>query len=129
MKAHDVDRLGAIRYGLSEIKRIEIDEGELPDEEAQKVLGRLIKQADESIEQYKIGQRDDLVKSEEFKIAVWRNYLPKPLSEAELKEIVQGVVRELEQPNFGQVMPLVMKKVAGRASGQQVANLVKSSLV
>jgi len=128
LKAHEAEKLSAVRYALSEIKRVEIDAGELDDVEAQKVLSKLIKQAQESIEQYQIGKRADLVTSEEFKIAVWQNYLPEPLSDEQLEQMVLETIKTQVSANFASVMPLVIKQVAGRAAGQKVAETVKKLL-
>lgn len=128
LKAGDTAKLGAVRYALSEIKTREIDTGELDDQAAGKILSRLIKQSQESIEQYRKGQRLDLVKTEEFQISVWQSYLPKPLSQTELEAIVNEVVAQIDSKEFGQVMPAVMTKVAGKAPGALVAQLVKSAL-
>ncbi|HOZ03253.1 MAG TPA: GatB/YqeY domain-containing protein [Candidatus Woesebacteria bacterium] len=128
LRVHDADRLGAIRYGLSEIKRVEIDAGELSDPAAQKVLATLIKQAQESIEQYRAGGRVDLVTAEEAKVKVWQSYLPAQLSDAELESIVQQVMADSPTKEFGKLMQQVMTKVAGRAPGQKVSELLKQAL-
>lgn len=128
MKAHDAERLGAVRYGLSEIKRVEIDAGELSDPDAQKVLATLIKQSQESIEQYRAGSREDLATAEEAKIKVWQSYLPTQLSETELDSLVQQVVSNSPTKEFGKLMQEIMAKVAGRAPGQKVSELLKQAL-
>lgn len=128
LKAHDADRLGAIRYALSEIKTTEIDAGELDDQAAGKILAKIIKQSQESIEQYQRGNRPDLVQAEQFKISVWQSFLPEPLSQAEIETVIAEVITQVTTREFTQVMPAVMTRLAGKAPGALVASLVKSAL-
>ena len=128
LKAHDSNRLGAIRYALSEIKTTEIDAGELDDQAAGKILAKIIKQSQESIEQYQRGNRPDLVQAEHFKISVWQSFLPEPMSQAEIKTAIAEVIAQVAAREFNQVMPAVMTQLAGRAPGALVATLVKDAL-
>ena len=130
MKAKDTVRLGVVRFLLSAIKNAEIDKGqELTDEEAQKIVAKQIKQMKDAIEQFKAGDRPDLVEAEEAKIKVLEAYLPAQLSQAELEKIIDEVISQVgEVKNPGQVIGLVMKQVAGRADGKQVAQLVTAKI-
>lgn len=128
MKAHDSETLGAIRLLRSEIKNFEIDNGVQDDAGVQKIVARLIKQWKDAIEEYKKGNRDDLVAEAEVKIKVLEKYLPAQLSEAEVKKIVEEVIAQSGQTQMGPLIGMVMKKVAGQADGGLVSRLVRESL-
>ncbi len=128
MKAHDADTLGTIRLLRSEIKNFEIDNGVQDDAGVQKIVVRMIKQWKDAIEEYKKGNREDLVAEAEVKIKVLERYLPAQLSEDEVKKIVQEVITQSGQTQMGPVIGMVMKKVAGQADGGLVSRLVKEAL-
>jgi uncharacterized protein YqeY len=129
MKAHEAERLGVIRFLMAEIKNAEIDGAGSDDASVQKIIASQVKKSQDAVSEFKKGQRDDLVASEEAKIAIMQTYLPAPLSTSELEEIVTQVLAELgEVKNPGQAIGAVMKQVAGRADGNQVSALVNQRL-
>lgn len=132
MKARDKDRLEALRFLFSEIKNIGINEGRDPtDEDALAIAGRLIKQRQESIEQFNKGGREDLVAKEELGITVYRGYLPPQLDIEELAQIVSEVIAETGAAgakDMGKVMKALMPRVKGRAEGKIVNEVVKEKL-
>jgi uncharacterized protein YqeY len=130
MRAHEAEKLSVVRFLLSAIKNAEIDKGsELNDEEIQKIVAKQIKQVKDAIEQFKAGNRDDLVVKEKAKIAVLQTYLPTQLSDEELAQVVEKVMGQIgEIKNPGQVIGLVMKQVAGRADGGRVSRLVAEKM-
>jgi len=99
----------------------------LTEEEAIEVLLSQSKQRKDSIEAYTQGGRDDLAEKEKKELQIIGQYLPTPLSEGEIKKVVQGVIDTLEtaDKNFGSVMGQVMGKLKGRVDGKEVARIVK----
>lgn len=129
MKARDQVKLGVVRYILSEVKNVEIDNGEQNDEGVQKVIAREVKKMQEAIADFKKGGREDLVAEETAKVALMQAYLPQQMSDEELSSIVKSVVEELAgEKNFGIVMKKVMEKVGGQADGKRVSEMVKTLL-
>jgi len=133
MKSGDRDRLSVIRMLISEIKKVQIDKKkeQLSDEEIIEVLQRYAKQRKESIKQYREAGREDLAQKEEFELKVVQEFLPQPLSEEELQQIVEQVIQETgasSMKDMGRVMKAVMEKVKGRADGSVVSGIVKKKL-
>lgn len=125
MKAREQSRLDALRYALSRIKNIEIDEGEQDDAGVQKILQKIVKEISESIADYTKGGREDLVASEQSKLEIMQAYLPKPLSDEELQQLIAEVRSAFPDLPFGQMIGKVMEKAAGKADGSRVAGLLK----
>ena len=132
MKARESEKLEALRFLYSEIKNVGINEGrELTDDDALVVVGRLIKQRQESIEQFKKGGREDLVAREEMGMNLYREYLPPQLSVEELKAVVAEAVAETSAAglkDMGKVMKALMPRVKGLAEGKVVNEVVKEQL-
>ena len=132
MKEGDKLKTNALRMALSAIKYIEIEKKrELNDEETIGVFSTLCKQRRESIEQFKKGNRPDLVEKEEKELAILTTYLPERISEDELLKIVKESAAECGAtgPNdMGKLMKVLMPKVKGRADGKVVQDMVKKAL-
>jgi len=136
MKDKDQDRLRVLRSLKSKLLEREISEreggkGELTDEQAIEELMRAAKQRRESIEQFEKGGRDDLVASEKKELEVIQTYLPKMLSEDEIREIAQEKIDELgaeDMSDMGRVMGVMMKELKGKAEGSKVSKVVKEEL-
>ncbi len=132
MKAKDKVKLSTIRMINSLIKNAEIEKrGELTDEEIIQLLMKYAKQRKESIEMYEKGGRQDLVEKEKAELAVVESYLPKQMSEEEIREIVKQTIEEVgasSVKDMGKVMKAVMPKVKGRADGSVVNRIVKELL-
>ncbi len=132
MKAGEKERLGVIRLMLAAIKQKEVDDRiELTDDAVLAVLDRMVKQRRESISQYESAQRTDLAEVERAEIGVIQNYLPQPLTEAEIRSMVEAAIREsgAQGPaGMGKVMALLKGPMQGRADMTQVSAMVKSQL-
>lgn len=105
--------------------------GELTDDEAVQTLQREAKQRRDSIEQYRAGGRDDLADGEQEELDVIAAYLPAPLSDEELRAAASEVIAELGAAgpgDTGRVMKSLMQRVAGRADGRRVNELVRELL-
>ncbi|RMF82931.1 MAG: GatB/YqeY domain-containing protein [Nitrospirae bacterium] len=132
MKAQDKAKVGVLRMLRSELKNAEIAAGHpLAEEEVLKVLARAVKQRREAAEQYRRAGEEARAAAEEAEIAVIEPYLPQQLSDAELEALVEEVLAALpeqDRSNLGKVMKAVMPKVAGRADGRRVNELVRRRL-
>lgn len=126
MKGHDTVSLNAIRFLQAEVRNVEIDHGEQDDAGVQKIIARQIKQMRDAISDYQKGGRTDLVEQEEAKIAVLERYLPKQLTDDELRVIIQQVKADNPSANQGQLIGLVLKQTAGRADGNRVSQLLNA---
>lgn len=132
MRAKAKERLGTIRMILAELKRIEVDERiELDDARVLAILDKMQKQRRDSIEQFNTAGRDDLADIEQQELLVIREFLPQPLTEAELEAIVTQAVTDSGAQNMqdmGKVMALVKPQVQGRADMGAISKLVKNTL-
>lgn len=132
MKAGDKDRLSTVRMLMSAIKYKEVDAHRpLTDEETIGVISSLVKQRQDSIEQFTKGNRLDLVEKESKELEVLRGYLPPQLSEAEVRDIIKKAVAETGaagQKDMGKLMKAVMPQVKGKADGKLVNDIVKELL-
>ena len=132
MKAGEKDKLSAIRMLHAAVRKKEIDDRvDLDDAAVIKVISTLIKQRQDSIEQFKAGGRQDLVDKESAELKLLQGYLPEQMSQAELVTIVEGAIKEANattQKEMGAVMKVLMPKVAGKADGKLVNQLVRERL-
>jgi len=132
MKAKDKVRLSTIRMINSLIKNAEIEKrGELTDDEIIQLLMKYAKQRKEAIEMYEKGGRQDLVEKEKAELAVVESYLPKQMSEEEIRELVKEAIEATgasSPKDIGKVMQHVMPKVKGRADGSVVNKIVREML-
>jgi len=132
MKAGDKARLSVIRLMLAAINQIEVDERiELDDSRITAVLDRMTKQRRESIEHFSRASRDDLIAIEEYELQIIREYLPEPLSEAEINTLVEQSIQASDASSIkdmGRVMGLLKPRLQGRADMKKVSQLIKSRL-
>lgn len=132
MRAQEKTRLATIRLILAAIKQREVDERiVLSDVEVIAVLDKMIKQRRESISQYQVAKRDDLVQKEAAEIAIIQTYLPSPLSSQEISDLIEHAIQETSAASvrdMGKVMALLKSKIQGRADVGLVSNQVKSRL-
>ncbi len=132
MKSKDKDTLSALRFLHAEIKNVEINERREPtDGDVLDVVGRLVKQRQDSIEQFQKGGRDDLVAQETFQLNLYRHYQPAQLSEGEIAKLVEQAIAATgasSKKDMGNVMKAVMPEVKGRAEGKVVSAIVSQQL-
>ncbi len=134
MKAKDEVALRALR-GLKSALLLAGSEpganGIVSDENALKIFMKLAKQRKESLHIFNQNKRDDLAKIEQEELTVIERYLPKQMGEDEIKVILQKVVSDAgasSAADFGKVMPLAMKAMAGKADGKVISALLKQIL-
>ena len=132
MKARETDKLAAIRLLQAALKQKEVDERvELTDDMVLTIIEKMLKQRKDSIEQFKSGNRLDLVAAEEFEVGVLLAYMPQQLSDAEVTIILDGVITETganSARDMGKVMNELRPKVAGRADMGKLSAMVKARL-
>lgn len=132
MRAKDAARLESIRMLMAGIQRREVDERIiLDDAQVMSVIEKMIKQSREAADQFAQGSRQDLVDKENRGIAVWQSYLPTPLSEAEIDQLIDGAIAESGASSIkdmGKVVASLKAKVAGRADMAKVSAKVKERL-
>ena len=134
MKARDADRLKTLRSLVAAIQMKAVSgksATELNDADVISVLTSEAKKRKESIDAFTEAKRPEMVVSEEAELKIIAEFLPQPLSEAEVTEIVENVIAEnnFSSPSdMGATMKLVTPAVQGRADGKFVANLVKEKL-
>jgi len=132
MKANDKLRLSTIRMIRTAIKNREIEERKkLDDTVILKVIQGMVRKGEESVEQFKLGRRMDLVEKETKEIEILKSYLPQPLSQEEILRIIDQTIEETQASSLkdlGKVMKSVMPKLGGRAEGALINQLVKERL-
>ena len=121
-----------LKMAIAAIKNAEIEKGEvLDDKEIVKVLRKEVKKIQDSIAQFTTMGRQDLVDRETKQLEVLQEYLPKQMSEEEIKKVVKAKIIELEaegMKDFGKVMGVVMKEIAEQAEGGMVKDIIESLL-
>ena len=117
--------LNALRAAQKELRR------ELSEDESLQVLQRERKKRAEAMEAYDAAGREEQADREEFELDVIEEFMPEPLSEDDLEEIVDNVIAEVGATSIrdlGRVMADVMPQVSGRADGSTVSQLVREKL-
>ena len=132
MRAKDSARLGAIRLLQAAIKQREVDERiELNDADVLVAIEKMLKQRRDSIAAYESASRHDLADIEKFEVSVLQTYLPKQLTDDEIKEILEKVVIESGATgikDMSKVMTAVKPLVAGKADMGKISGLIKVRL-
>lgn len=132
MKESNTDSKRVIRMVISSIKNNEIDNGKvLTDEEVISILYKEIKSRHEVIEGAELSNRQDLIDEAQHDIKILNSFLPAGLSQEEITLIVQECILEVgahTPADMGKVMKIVLPKIAGRAPGNQVSQIVKDLL-
>jgi len=135
MRAREELRLSTLRMVKAAFKNKEVEKrGPLEDKEAAAVLGTLIKQRKDSIEQFTRGGRQELAEKEAAEIRIIESYLPRAAGEEEVVSIVRAAIAEMGSPtmkDMGSVMKNTMARFAAagsRVDGKQVSDIVKREL-
>ncbi len=132
MKEKDALKLSVVRMLKSAVKYREIEVMKpLDDAGVQGVIASEIKRRRDSVEQYRAGNRQDLVDKEEAEIAILQQYQPQQLTADELSAKVDEVIARVGAKgpkDMGAVMKALLPEVAGRAEGKAVSDMVKQRL-
>jgi uncharacterized protein len=132
MRERDADRRDALRLILNSLRSAEKElQRPLNDQEELQVLQRERKRRVEAEEAFRAAGREEQADAEDYELEVLEEFMPEPLSEDELEEIIDDVIAEVGATNvrdLGRVMGDVMPQVAGRADGSAVSQLVREKL-
>lgn len=132
MKSKDKLRKDVITMVRASIKQKEVDERiEIDDSDITDIIAKQVKEKRASIDDFKKGNREDLVDQTEKEIEILLDYLPKQLSEDELHSIIQETIDEngiTSMKDIGKLMKNVMPKVKGRADGNMVNKIAREIL-
>ncbi|KTC65362.1 Transamidase GatB domain protein (plasmid) [Legionella adelaidensis] len=132
MRAKDKKKLEALRLITAAIKQIEVDERiEVDDTRMLVILDKMAKQRNESLTQFKAAGRDDLVAQEQFELDIIKAYLPEPLSEEEINQLIEEAILSSaakQMSDMGKVMAELKPKLQGRADMAKVSALIKAKL-
>ena len=132
MRDRDAARRDTLRLILNSLRGAEKElQRPLHDDEELQVLQRERKRRVEAAEAFRAGGREAQAAAEEAELAVLEEFMPEPLTEEELEEIVDNVIAEVgatSMRDLGRVMADVMPQVAGRADGSVVSQLVREKL-
>jgi len=132
MRAKDKERLGTVRLILSEIKKVEVDERIDPDDSRIiSIMDKMVKQRRESIKQYTDGGRPELADKEQAEIEVIQEFLPQPLTDAEIDAIIADAIASTgaaSMQDMGKVMAAIKGQLTGRADMGAVSQKIKAAL-
>jgi uncharacterized protein YqeY len=133
MKAKDVIRLEALRAIKSALILLKTEDRNQPILETKEVqvLQKLVKQRKDSASIFREQNRIDLAEPEEAQANIISEFLPKQLSESEIENVVIGVITQISAEgikDMGKVMGIVTNKLAGKADGKTISNIVREKL-
>ena len=132
MKARDAERRDALRLIVNALKGTEKElQRPLSDDEELQVLQRERKKRVEAAEAFRAGGREEQAATEERELAILEEFMPEPLSEEEIEEIIDDAIAEVgatSMADLGRVMADVMPQIAGRADGSSVSQIVREKL-
>jgi uncharacterized protein len=132
MRAGETERRDALRLILNSLRAAEKElQRPLKEDEELQVLQRERKRRLEAAEAFRAGGREEQAAKEERELEILEEFMPEPLSDDELEEIVDDVIAEVGATgvrDFGRVMADVMPQVAGRADGAAISQLVREKL-
>ena len=135
LKTKDEIKISTLRMLIAAIKNFEISKGKAgykaSDEEIVSVIQKEVKQRKESVEQYKAGNRQDLVDKESKELEILAKYLPAQMSEENVEKIVREKIQEVgavSSADVGKVMGVLSQELKGKADLGLVSAIVKRSL-
>jgi len=136
MLTRDQTKVSVLRLLLSAVNYYEINKGgagyEATDEDVLTVIQKEAKQRRDSIEEFKKGNRQDLVDKESKELEILKTYLPEQMSENEIKKLVENAISQTGAKtiaDMGKVMEILMPQTKGKADGSLVSKIVKESLI
>ena len=132
MRAQEQGRLGVLRMALAAIKQVEVDERiQLDDGRVLAILDKLVKQRQDSARQYSDAGRQELADVELAEIEVLREFLPMPLNDADIDELIEKAIAATDaagMQDMGKVMGKLKPQIQGRADVGEVSAKVKARL-
>ncbi|MFC0298259.1 GatB/YqeY domain-containing protein [Geobacillus jurassicus] len=133
MKNKEKEKLSVLRMLKAALQNeaIKLGKSPLSEDEELTVLSRELKQRKDSLQEFENAGRSDLVEKVKTEIDIVQSYMPKPLTEEELRELIEQTIKEVgasSKADMGKVMGAIMPKVKGRADGSLVNKLVQQQL-
>ena len=135
MRAKEVERLSVLRMIKSALMNAAIEKhgagGKLDDSDAVAVIRKQVKQRQDSITGFELGGRMELAEKEKREIQFISQYLPPPLSDAEIAQLVDEAIAAAQatsKTQLGQVMKIATEKAAGRVDGKTLSQAVQRAL-
>ena len=132
MKSGKKEEAVTLRMLMSSLKSYKIDnKNSLSEEDGIKIIKKLVKQRKDSKEIYENANRFDLAKKEELELSILSTYLPQMFTEKDIKILIENIIKETgaeSLSDIGKVMPIVMKRGAGKIDGK-IANSVLRDLL
>jgi uncharacterized protein len=135
MRSKDAERLSVLRMVKSALMNAAIEmqgaRAQLPDPDAIAVIRKQVKQREDSIEGFEKGGRPELAAKERREIGFLTEYLPNPLTENELQQLVKGAIAEVgatSKAQMGAVMKVATQKAGGRVDGRTLSQAVQTAL-
>ncbi len=133
MKGRDTLRSSTLNFLRAQIKNVKIDQRveKIADADVIIVIKKQVKQRQDSITQFRAGNREDLAVKEEQELRILQSYLPAAMPLEALKAVVDEAIKSAgaaSVKDMGKVMKEVLAKVAGQADSQTVSALVKERL-
>ncbi|GAB4218675.1 MAG: GatB/YqeY domain-containing protein [Candidatus Microgenomates bacterium] len=130
LKSGDKTKLSVLRFIISQIKNKEIDKkAELTDDEIVLVLKKLVKEITESIEAFKKGGREDLVKENENQLQIINQYLPKELTDDQLKQEIEKIIEEnklIFEKNQKAIIGICVKNLRSKADSSRILKILSA---
>jgi uncharacterized protein YqeY len=126
-----LEALRGIKKEFLEAKTAKGGDGTLPDEQAVKILQKMVKQRKESARIFTEQKRQDLADNELAEVVVIEQYLPAQMSDAELETIIAAIIAEVGAAgpqDMGKVMGVATRQLAGKAEGRAISEKVKELL-
>lgn len=132
MKNKDKNKLTTIRMAVSAVKQKQIDEKiDITDDIVITIITKMIKQRQDSYDQYIKAGREELAQGEKKEIEILNQYMPRQLSDEEVVAIVQKAIESVgasSMKEMGKIMASVKKELAGKTDMSKVSAIVKSNL-
>ena len=132
MKNKDKEKLAVIRAVKASMDKERIDKKrEINDDLLLDVVNKEVKMRKESIEEFKKGNRDDLIKATEAELEILKGYLPEQLDLEEVKKIIDEIFDEVKptgQKDMGAIMKEATSKLKGKTDMKEVSNIIRTKL-
>ncbi|MCV6607912.1 MAG: GatB/YqeY domain-containing protein [Campylobacterales bacterium] len=132
MRAKEVLKRDTLRSLSAEIKQVEVDERiEVNDERTIALIQKMIKKRNDSITEYKKGNREDLAEKEQGEIDILSEYMPKQLSDEELEAKVKEIIEKTgatSGKDMGKIMGMSAKEIGALADNKRISQMAKKLL-
>ena len=132
MRAQDVARRTTLRMVVAAIKNLEIEtSSELEDGDVLQIIQKQVKSRRESIEEFRKGNREDLIAKEQIEINILKEYLPEEASAEDIRSAAAEIITSINASgpqDIGKVMPKLIEQFQGRADGRTINGIVRELL-